>query len=119
MTTLDTMNSKSNLDCIADELVTELTSKTAEVVQGGWNIHAYDGLNGTGGQLHAANFAQPNPKNGWRIDSVTIHSGTWRFYSEPNYGGEVLETLTSGRTYNFRGRLAHLNNRVGSFRKVS
>lgn len=35
MSNIDTMNSKSNLNCISDELFTELTPEAAEVIQGG------------------------------------------------------------------------------------
>lgn len=40
MSKIDTINSRSNLNCIADELFTELTPEAAEVMDGGGNLSA-------------------------------------------------------------------------------
>lgn len=42
MSNIDTMNSKSNLDCIADELLNELTPDAAEVIEGGGYLYDSD-----------------------------------------------------------------------------
>ena len=79
MTTLDTMNSKSNLDCIADELFTDLAPEITEIIQGGkkYAIELYD-TRDYKRRIGAANNHLSGP-NMFRIDSFIVNSGIWVF----------------------------------------
>lgn len=114
MSNIDTMNSNSNLDCIADELVTELTSEASAVIEGGWGIHLYRGPNFTE-QIAGANRGIPRLKFNNQAKSVRIDSGRWRFYDGFDYKNPI------GTLDGNRAKYWHLNswsNRVSSILRV-
>lgn len=121
MSKIDIMNSNSNNDYIADELFTELTPETAEVVGGGWLMRSYDGFSDNkGSQLAGANF-YIKPKYGHRISSIYIRSGKWKITSRDGSAPSV--TLYPGwNNFNYSSggseAMAMLNNNVGSIKKV-
>ena len=94
MSKIDTMNSKSNFDCIADELFTELTSEASAVIEGGWNMHLYSEFNGVN-PIAGANERLPELVFDNQAKSITIESGEWTLYDGKNFTGERL-TLGPG-----------------------
>lgn len=58
-----------------EQLFTDLTPATAEVIQGGHAMHAYDGFDKKGDRLAAANFALSSFKYNNRISSIEINEG--------------------------------------------
>ena len=120
MATIDTINSKSNLSCLADELFTELTPEAAAVVEGGKRLTGYSEANKQGYVVANANNFLANMKYNNQMSSVVIKSGVWRFYDLPNYKGGFKD-LRPG-TYNLKGlKFSNgqtLNDDVSSFKKI-
>lgn len=109
-----------------EPLFIDLNSASAEVIQGGYALEAYDGAFLSGRRLAVANFALPTLKYNNQISSIEINEGTWRIYDLPNYQGSY-RTLGKG-IYNmssvrwFTGsRFSTLtaNNDVSSIRRIS
>jgi hypothetical protein len=83
---------KNNLN---EQLFSEISSKEAEVIQGGYNFTGYRYKKEEGGDnrevIAQADFALPELKFDNQMDYVNIESGTWRLYSGSNYSGKYKD----------------------------
>lgn len=131
MSKIDTINSKSNLTCIADELFTELTPEAAEVIQGGhegdgyhFTAYGYDD-NGNYKILAQANEYIKYPVYDNKYTDIYITDDKWRVYDNEGFQGTYIE-LEKGyhnlEDYSWydasESRVESLYKNVGSFKSV-
>jgi hypothetical protein len=107
-------NMNNITDSLNEQLFTDLSSTEAEVIQGGWDLIAYDGYYGTGKVLAKTNSGIRNLKYPNRISSIRIKEGNWALYNKDNYRDRI-RTLGPGN-WNLLGGL---NNSINSLLQTS
>jgi hypothetical protein len=94
--------------------VEDLSNENAATIQGGWDLIAYDGLNGKGSVLGKFNFGKSvlSPGGNNKISSVRINAGRWKF-SDGFYGTGESQRIRKTGLFNF----GSLNNRISSLKR--
>ncbi|MEN9871661.1 MAG: Beta/Gamma crystallin [Cyanobacteriota bacterium] len=112
-------NNKQIQDLFALDLVQDLDNESAAAVSGGQTVSdviLYSGRSQQGKPLKVNNkIADLSKYNFDDIStSVAVNSGTWRFYTEPNFKGQSID-VESDTARDLPGRF---NNSISSLKSI-
>jgi len=109
MSKIDTMKSKSNLDCIADELFTELNQKEAQLISGGTPVPVgIEGVVDFDYSLRSSNFYSYGGGGTLDVKMDTITGGVNNFNN--NYFTVTLyQDITLGSDKNLGSHVYSIN----------
>lgn len=96
----------------------DLTCEQAATIQGGAAVELYDDINFDKPMVYTDfDYSYVGDTLNDRVSSIRINEGTWNFYTDANFEGNVV-TLKPG-SYPFVPNVGLPNDSLSSFKKVA